>query len=64
MKTYKFTFKLKGETMPRIKFIPSFSEDEAKTEFLWIVRTCYDQIPEILNIEEVPRNGAPKNTIN
>ena len=57
MKTYKVVYKLKGDTTPRVKYIPSFSPEEAETELKWIVKTCYDQTPIVLKITEIGHTG-------
>lgn len=58
MRTYKITYILSGFPGVKIKYIPSFSPEEAKAEFLWLMQTCYDCKPQIISIEEMPKNGG------
>ena len=60
MRTYIITYNLKGYSSPRTKLIPSFSAEEAEDEFRWIMKVCYDHEPEIISIEEMPKNGCEK----
>lgn len=63
MHTYVIYFRLKNGYEDS-RCIPSFSKEEAEEEFRYSARIVYDEEPEIIRIEEVPRNGAPKNTTN
>lgn len=56
MQTYRIHFRLKNG-YESSRYIPSFSKEEAEEEFRWAIRLVYDEEPEIIWVEELPRNG-------
>ena len=55
MRTYKVTFRLKGSTALKVKYVPSFSEEEAKTEVEWLAKSVYDKEAVIIETTEEGR---------
>lgn len=56
MHTYRIHFRLKSG-YESSRYIPSFSKEEAEEEFRWVIRAVYDEEPEIIRTEELPKNG-------
>lgn len=56
MHTHRIHFRLKNG-YESSRCIPSFSKEEAEEEFRWTIRIVYGEEPDIIHVEELPKNG-------